>query len=448
MGRNLLITGIIILVFILFAGCCGAAGPGEGGKSGGALSTGTPEIEISCEKFDIVSPSYEYYKTSNDIPAFSCQVTNEGAETVTVLLSSEIEGHSNKFEQTVVIPPGTTKTVGIHFSYNMPFYDLSSATSATLKTRISVGGETIRVDTENVQIEKSSVFSPELGDEALIAMWVTYNDPCIEEIISEAKKFSPNGEFIGYMGDEENVHAELAAVYYALYFQDVNYVSSTFSTTNAENAIYQQDVRLPYRSLKYKQMNCIDGAVLYAAILEKLDYETGIAFIPGHAFVVVNDGADYWIPIETTVTGDDLSEYWDAVEYGYESLEDPELEIIDVHFAIESGVMPFPTGTHDCGIKNLDEEAEGYRAYMESPAMDCYDADYGHIEDGSCTIDNAAYCREGVVYWDMDGSDCGGVYPNCIDEDYGYIKDGFCTIDNAAYCEDGAVYWAGPGQCE
>ncbi len=197
-------------------------------------------------------------------------------------------------------------------------------------------------------------------------------------------------------------------------------------------------------------MNCIDGAVLYAAILEKLDYETGIAFVPGHAFVVVWHPEGYWIPIETTVTGDDISSYEDALLIGLENMEDPELYIIDVHEAFANGITPMPVGKHECGLSNLDEEAVIYQEYLQGAAESggCYDADYGYIEEGYCTVDNAAYCSQGVVYWDMDGSDCGGVAPSCMDQDYGYVLDGYCTYDGAAYCEDGTVYWAAEGDCQ
>lgn len=485
--RRHIIFSLPLAVLLFVSGCCGPFGPGPNPDEGEV------DLNIACDAFDIISPSYEFYKSMNDIPSFSCEIRNDGSEKVTVLVNSEVVGYSGEFEQTIMLSPGATKTVDVHYSFGEKFYDLNDATSAMLKTRFTVDGQVIRSDSENVQIEKSSVFSPDLGDEELIAMWVTYNDPCIEEIISEAKKFAPNQEFLGYLGDESTMGYELAAVFYALYYQDIKYVSSTFSTTSVDTAFYEQDIRFPYRSLRYKQMNCIDGAVLYSAILEKLDYETGIAFIPGHAFVVVDDGYGYWIPIETTVTGDEISSFEDAVAYGYEAMEDPELVIIDVHGAIERGISPMPIGTHECDIEDLSETAEAYRelvygggmsggactdpdyGYMESGDcsydnaaycyngvvywddgtycgggsgdLGCTDPDYGYMENGECSYDNAAYCYDGLVYWDMDGSECGGVYPGCMDSDYGYIPNGYCSYDDAVYCIDGVVYWASPGDC-
>ena len=409
---------------------------------------------VSCDSFNIVSPSYEFHKSMNDMPSFNCEIRNNGRQRGTVEITAQLEGYSNEFEKTVNIPPGDIETVDIYLAYEDEFYDSLDAKSAMLKVKVTSSGQTVYSDSKTVQIEKSSVFSPSLGDESLIAMWVTYNDPCIEEVISEAKKFAPGGQFVGYMGNDDTIYAELAAVFYALYFQDIKYVSSTFTSTNIEQAVYNQDIRFPYRSLKYKQMNCIDGAVLYSAILEKLDYETGIAFVPGHAFVLVRDSYGNWIPIETTMTGDEISSFEDAVEQGIYNMQDSELFIIDVHAAIESGVTPMPVGEHECNIKDLTEEAATYQEYMQGyydggttgGNEDCYDVDYGYLKNGACSYDNAVYCENGIVYWALN-EECGSVYPNCVDPDYGYIYDGYCTADAKAYCEDGIVYWALYGEC-
>ncbi|MBN2121581.1 hypothetical protein JW721_00780 [Candidatus Micrarchaeota archaeon] len=431
----------LVLGIFLLAGCCGPIGPGE------------VKLTVSCDDFDIISPSYEFYKSMNDVPSFSCSVRNDGSGSVTVLVTSEVSGHTTSpFEQTLVLSPGSTKTVDIHYSFADSFYDLNDATSALMKTKFIVDGEIVRSDSANVQIEKSSVFSPDLGDEALIAMWVTYNDPCVEEIISEAKKFAPGGQFLGYLGDEYSMYSELEAVFYSLYFQDIKYVSSTFSTTSVDSAFYSQDIRFPYRSLKYKQMNCIDGAVLYSAILEKLDYETGIALIPGHAFVVVWDPFyEEWVPIETTVTGDDVSSFEDAVYYGYDAMADPYLEIVDVHAAITSGITPMPVGTHECNVDNLDEEAELYQELIGGiSGQDCWDVDYGYLADGQCSWDEAAVCHDGVVYWDNTG-ECEGTsrssYGNCYDTEYGDILNGYCTTDGLYVCVDGEIYIADAYPC-
>ena len=83
----------------------------------------------------------------------------------------------------------------------------------------------------------------------------------------------------------------------------MSYVNSV--TTFGDPAAFAQNVRLPYESLETKNANCIDGAVLYAAIFEKIGLEPVIIIVPGHAFVGVrNDRNSSQLTfIETTATG-------------------------------------------------------------------------------------------------------------------------------------------------
>ena len=93
---------LVVFGIILLAGCCGPIDDGGGGTAGDS----GPNIQVSCEKFDIITPSYEFYKSMNDVPSFSCDVTNEGSETVTVLAESQVEGYSNQFGRTLVLFSG------------------------------------------------------------------------------------------------------------------------------------------------------------------------------------------------------------------------------------------------------------------------------------------------------------------------------------------------------
>lgn len=334
---------------------------------------------LECDVPILLNPPYEYYKKALGEPSFHCTISNLDEVAGKVEFSAEVEGYSGIFEKTVEMEPNETREIGVLLNFNEKFYSLEESTFSTLKTRLSCQNYTLGSDSETVQIEKASIYAPPRGDEELLAVWVTYNDPCIEEIISEAKKLTPDGEFRAYQRGEEDRMEELEAVFYALRYQNITYVSSTFSTTDAGTTFYNQDIRLPYKSLKYKQMNCVDGAVLYAAILEKLEYETAIAFSPGHAFVLVKSrsggwGLDFfggmfsgydrdWIAIETTDTGDPEATFEDAVRAGERNL-DQATEIVDVHSAIEKGVVPLPVKEHQCSIADLSKKAEEHQALL------------------------------------------------------------------------------------
>ncbi len=337
------------------------------------------EYEIDCAIPELMSPPYEYYKLGKGAPAFRCTVTNTDNVSGKIELSAQLEGYSSVGSNALVIAPGESREAGLSLVYTDEFYQIQESKFATLRVEAKNSNETVYSDSKAVQLQKATVYSPPEDEEELIAAWVTYNDPCIEEFISEAKKFAPEGEFRAYQRDDAEIKEELAAVFYALRFQNISYVTSVFSTTDAWGTAYNQDIRLPYQSLKYKQMNCVEGAVLYSAILEKLEYETAIAFVPGHAFVLVrsNSGGGWglfffggiderwnsnWIPIETTDTGDETVSFESAVKNAEEYMNEG-TTIIDVHGALESGVVPMPVGEHECDIADLTAQAAEYRKY-------------------------------------------------------------------------------------
>ncbi len=342
------------------------------------------EYEIECAIPELMSPPYEHYKLGKGAPALRCTITNLDNVSGKIELSAQLEGYSSVGGNTVVIAPGGSGEAGLSLVYADEFYQIEESKFATLRVEAKNSNETVYSDSKTVQLQKATVYSPPEGEEELIAAWVTYNDPCIEEFISEAKKFAPDGEFRAYQRDDEGIREELAAVFYALRFQNISYVTSVFSTTDAGGTAYNQDIRLPYQSLKYRQMNCVEGAVLYSAILEKLEYETAIAFVPGHAFVLVRSnsggggwglfffgGVDErwnsnWIPIETTDTGDESVSFGGAVKNAEGYLNDG-TTIIDVHGALESGAVPMPVGKHECNIADLTAQAEEYRETHKYP---------------------------------------------------------------------------------
>ncbi|MBD3397735.1 hypothetical protein GF412_01230 [Candidatus Micrarchaeota archaeon] len=334
---------------------------------------------LECNAPALLNPPYEHYKTALGEPTLQCTVSNLDGVAGKVELSAAVEGYSGVFEKTIELGPNETKEIGVALNFNEKFYSLEESTFSTLKTRLSRSNYTLQSNSETIQMEKATIYAPPRGEEELLAVWVTYNDPCIEEIISEAKKLTPDGEFRAYQREEDDRMEEMEAVFYALRYQNITYVSSSFSTTDIGTTFYNQNVRLPYQSLKYKQMNCVDGAVLYSAILEKLEYETAVAFSPGHAFVLVKSrdsgwglgffgsmfsGWDSeWIAIETTDTGDPEATFEDAVRAGQRNL-DQATQIVDVHSAIEEGIVPLPVGGHQCGIADLSQKAEEHQALM------------------------------------------------------------------------------------
>ena len=118
-----------------------------------------------------------------------------------------------------------------------------------------------------------------------------------------------------------------------------------------------QRVRLPIDSLKMgqTQANCIDGAVLFASILENVGIEPLLVIVLGHAFIgwrIWNDVNEYDF-LETTMIGTGNfknalecgnTQYKDAVKKGFDKrdLFDPNgfIRIVDVTACRKKKINP------------------------------------------------------------------------------------------------------------
>ena len=69
--------------------------------------------------------------------------------------------------------------------------------------------------------------------------------------------------------------------------------------------ISSQHVRLIDESINNSQANCVDGSVLFASLLRKIDIEPVLVFVPGHcylAFYLDPEGQNL-VGLETTLIG-------------------------------------------------------------------------------------------------------------------------------------------------
>jgi hypothetical protein len=110
----------------------------------------------------------------------------------------------------------------------------------------------------------------------------------------------------------DNVLDYLQAVYSYLQDLGINYINLLSNSFD-----YSQRVLLPDEVIENGGGNCIDGTVLFAALLEKLGVNPVVTLVPGHAFISVEDAAGSssldW-PVETTMmgTGASFSDAWSA----------------------------------------------------------------------------------------------------------------------------------------
>ncbi len=208
----------------------------------------------------------------------------------------------------------------------------------------------------------------------MFAAYVNENHPFVDTLTREALEAKVVDAFTGYQDDPAAVIRQVYAIWNALQRRGMRY--SDISRSSAESpVVFSQHVRLFDEALAAKQANCVDGTVLFAAVLRKIGIEPYLVLAPGHmylAFDLDEDGEDM-LGLETTMMGnadapdpsrnglmpDDLTRkfrnqasyrsFAAAIEEGTSQLEealekfdsdDPDYQLISLSEARELGILP------------------------------------------------------------------------------------------------------------
>lgn len=289
-------------------------------------------------------------------------LTNNSAQTATLLVETGIEGYSTTASSTVVIGPNERLTVRHNPRLGIQAVGaLNSRRPGNFFIRVTQlkegADEVLLSDSVEITIYSRRDFIWVNGFKPgemfeLYAAWVTPNDPAVEELIRHAADYARSGIiFNGYGGvanDEEGtVWDRLQAIWRAQEDEDLTYIS----TMVAFSAGYNQRIRTPYDVLEQKSGNCIETTLLFASAAEALDLEAAIVQIPGHAYIAVRmdqENANYYF-IETTLIG--RAGFTQAVQSGLQKWEetkphleagDPEYYWINVYEARDKGILPMP----------------------------------------------------------------------------------------------------------
>ncbi|MFC1879588.1 hypothetical protein ACFLZW_06700 [Chloroflexota bacterium] len=139
-----------------------------------------------------------------------------------------------------------------------------------------------------------------------LGAFVTPNAHDLMKFVRFAAELHPEKRLVGYQGTEAVVEAQVTALFDALQQEaDIKYINSRISFSPEQGAANQR-VRLPRESIKKRSANCVDGAVLFASLLEAISMSPALVVVPGHAFVAWEtwkDAPGQWKYLETTMIG-------------------------------------------------------------------------------------------------------------------------------------------------
>jgi hypothetical protein len=269
------------------------------------------------------------------MPLLRYAISNSTTKDSKLLLMSEIVDFSTPCRDTVTVKRGQTEI----------FYQLPRLKPEKAKMLTDIRPATIHVDIQYLEdgiahfnqkqdfevhllarnvirwaipdAIKGSGYIPLLDH---IAAWVTPRAGPVKQMLRKAANYIP--AIFGYSAtsNPESVREQVKAIYQALQDSGLAYIHSPFAIDPVENNS-RQAIRLPSESLKDLSMNCIDGAVLYASLLEQAALEPVIVMQTGHAFVgwkTWPDSTTYEF-LETTMTRD--APFEDAYKYGMEEYQ-------------------------------------------------------------------------------------------------------------------------------
>ncbi|PIV33652.1 MAG: hypothetical protein COS34_06515 [Lysobacterales bacterium CG02_land_8_20_14_3_00_62_12] len=198
----------------------------------------------------------------------------------------------------------------------------------------------------------------------MFAAYVDEDHPRVTRIINEALATGIVKRFDGYQRkDPQAVLKQVYAIWFVLQKHGIHYSSIT-RTGNALTEVYAQHVRFLDESWMNNQANCVDGSVLLASVLRKLDLNPALVLMPGHMLLAFElaPGGDR-VYLETTRLdnaqanadgalddAESFQSFATAIARGFAAyqrgqgnfgdLRQPEYQIIDIATARNRGVMP------------------------------------------------------------------------------------------------------------
>ena len=158
------------------------------------------------------------------------------------------------------------------------------------------------VDDENVEGG-----SADLG--WMYAAYVNEGHPFIDKILKEALATKIVDNFDGYQDkDPVEVLRQVFAIWTVLQKHGIKYSNIT-QTPGSSPLVNSQYVRFLDQSVENTQANCVDGSVLFASILRKIDIAPFLVSVPGHMYVgfYITDPEEEdepeFVGLETTMIG-------------------------------------------------------------------------------------------------------------------------------------------------
>ncbi|MCK9182730.1 MAG: hypothetical protein M0P13_07625 [Fibrobacteraceae bacterium] len=305
-----------------------------------------------ANQYPLMYKNFEY-----PVP-LSVAVRNSGKIWHNILVQAWIPGYSDTGSVTTFVNPDSTKLYGPALNlYPENYLGLTAATPVQVQVRAYALENDHQIlffaESYAVNIHPVQIFGAEyegIDMDPWNAVWVTPNMDSISGILSQLAKAMPDGyggyQLFGHSTIEASVDSQVMAVYNILAAKQITYVNNTKAGSIGQKIKYPQEV------LREKQANCIEGAFLFASVLEAIGIHPVIVSVEGHAFLgwrSTDKGTTYTFLETTMAWGKMPSTYTAAVTKGIEEYNDEVTAgnfesgasvIIDIQDARTAGIRP------------------------------------------------------------------------------------------------------------
>ena len=225
-------------------------------------------------------------------------LTNDSEHPVMQVVSTEVVDWSLHQEQTLILGAHESRQMRLSPTLLPDAYRNQEIRRASFNVRVAdERGDALFAQTRPVLVHSSNdiYWGQRFSNAQFVARWVTPHDPAVLNVISDARRFSPNGRLAGYLnppktptGLDSQIRMQANALFRALSRSGISYVSSIY--TFGEHADDAQRIRLPRETLSLNNANCMDVSVVFASAMENLGMKPVIVIIPGHAFTGIKLG--------------------------------------------------------------------------------------------------------------------------------------------------------------
>jgi hypothetical protein len=332
------------------------------------------DLDVTIEKADFIMPAaHRVYANPQALNGkyylFKAKITNNTNRTLEdVTVKYQIPGYIDWTELTVSgeMFPGQTLVVPCYPKFEDKITEKTTESVEKAQIHISWDGATkddtveeefsFKLTNRNeyvytgIKRDEISTWSDMFDNDALIACFVTPNDPIVKYYTQNLQEKLMKGENASVSNKPEDGIRLLASIYEGTRKSHMVYSGTKGIPQSTEDvqSIVQQ-VRLPREVITGNTGLCIELSCLYASVLSAAGVDPIIYLIPGHAYPGFKMQGQYYAIEATGINGEGLGGIMDAeaaFKKGSEQLAeffkaaqngDPRYTLVDIHAVNQDG---------------------------------------------------------------------------------------------------------------